>query len=110
MKFAVCALSLALLAGCSTVPPVVEPAGPSFDNGVANSGVLVAYTNRTYLVTPLFAERYAALCARYGSKLIPPMTTPRWITATGTNTFLLTSDGMSAFVELDFYSRQHLTP
>lgn len=110
MKFAAFALSLVLLIGCTITPPAVVPAGPSLDHGVANSGVLMAYTNRTYLVTPLFAERYAALCARYGSKLIPPMTTPRWIVPTGTNTYLITSDGMAAFAEMDFYSRQHLTP
>jgi len=110
MKFAVFALSLVILAGCRVTPPVVEPAGPSLDSGMANSGVLAAYTNRTYLVTSLFAERYAALCARYGSKLMPPMPAPRWMVATGTNTFILTSDGLAAFAEMEFYSRQHLTP
>ena len=72
--------------------------------------VLEVLPVRCYLVTSLFAERYAALVTMYGSKLVPPMTSPRWITPAGTNTFVITSDGMAAFMELDFYSRQHLTP
>ena len=110
MKFAACALSLILLAGCTTDPRIVQADGPSLDYGVAYSGILQALPGWCYLVTPLFSERYAALVKLYGAKLIPPMTAPRWITPTGTNTFVLTSDGLAAFAELDFYNRQHLTP
>ena len=99
-----------LAAGCTVAPRVEQAAGPSLDGGVANSGVLEVLPVRCYLVTSLFAERYAALVTMYGSKLVPPMTSPRWITPAGTNTFVITSDGMAAFMELDFYSRQHLTP
>src|ERR1039458_9128026 len=110
MKFNVFALSLVLLAGCSTTPHIVQPTGPSLDAGIPNSGVLQILPNRCYLVTPLFNERYGALVKLYGAKLIPPMTVPRWITPTDTNTFVITSDGLAAFIEMDFYSRQHLTP
>ena len=110
MRFAGFALSLMLLAGCTTAPRIVEASGASLDGGVANSGILQALPNRCYLVTPLFAERYAALVTLYGAKLIPPMDAPRWMTATATNTFVITSDGIAAFAELDFYRRQHLTP
>ncbi|MEN6533329.1 MAG: hypothetical protein ABFD89_06675 [Bryobacteraceae bacterium] len=110
MKFAACALSLMLLAGCTTAPRIVEANGPSLDGGVANSGVLQVLSKRCYLVTPLFNERYTALVKLYGAKLVPPMTAPRWITPTETNTFIITSDGMAAFAEMAFYHRQHLTP
>jgi hypothetical protein len=110
MKFAACALSLLILAGCAITPHIVQPTGPSLDGGVPNSGVLEILTNRCYLVTPLFNDRYGALVKLYGSKLIPPMTAPRWITPTTNGEFIITSDGLAAFIELDFYSRQHLTP
>jgi hypothetical protein len=111
MKFAGCALSiLILIAGCTSAPRVVQPAGPSLDGGVANSGIIQVLPGRCYLVTPLFAERYAGLVKVYGTKLNPPMTAPRWIAATGTNTFIITSDGMGAFAELSFYNRQHQVP
>lgn len=112
MKYAACVLSLAVLiiAGCAITPRIVEAGGPSLDGGEPTSGVLQVLSNRCYLVTPLFKERYGALVKLYGNKLLPPMTEPRWITPTGTNTFVITSDGLAAFAELDFYSRQHLTP
>lgn len=110
MKYAAFALSLSLfLAGCVT-PHIVQPKGPSLDGGVANSGIIQALPGKCFLVTPLFSERYESLVQQYGSKLIPPMTAPRWITPTGTNTFVITSDGIAAFAELDFYRRQHLSP
>jgi hypothetical protein len=37
------------------------------------------------------------------------MTSPRWITASGTN-YIITSDGIEAFAEMDFYARQHQSP
>ena len=110
MKFAACAISLMLLAGCTMTPPVVTPSAPSLDAGVANSGVLALTPGHGAVVTRFFAERYAALVKLYGTRLIPPMTQPRWITPTTTNTFVITSDGLAAFALMDFYARQDQRP
>lgn len=109
MRFAPFALSLLLLTGCTTAPRIVKAGGASLDNGVANSGILSVLPNKSYEVTPLFSERYAALVKLYGWKLIPPMTAPRWITPYGDN-YIITANGIAAFAELDFYQRQHLVP
>jgi hypothetical protein len=110
MKSAVFVLSASLmLAGCTVKPMIVRPATPSLDSGIANSGVIQILPGYRYLVTPLFNERYEALVKLYGAKLIPPMTSPRWITASGTN-YIITSDGIEAFAEMDFYARQHQSP
>jgi hypothetical protein len=77
---------------------------------VANSGVLQVLPDRGCVVTPLFSERYTNLVRLYGARLNPPMTSPRWISPTGTNTFIITSDGMGAFALMSFYYRQHLAP
>ena len=100
MRYAGFALSVMLLAGCTMAPRIVQPSRPSLDAGVPNSGVLQGLSNRCYLVTPLFAERYTNLARLYGARLNPPMPSPRWITPTGTNTFIVTSDGMGAFALL----------
>jgi hypothetical protein len=105
-----CLASALLLGGCTIAPRIVEAPGPSLDGGLPTSGILQILPNRCYLVTHLFAERYSALVTQYGARLAPPMAAPRWITPTETNTFIVTSDGMAAFAEMDFYRRQHLTP
>lgn len=105
--FAVFALSLLL--GCTVTPRIVRPAAPSLDGGIANSGIIQPLSNNCFQVTPLFYERYATLVKLYGDKLLPPMSAPRWIEPMGTN-YMITSDGIRAFSELDFYYRQHFTP
>ncbi len=111
MRYAYFALSLFLIvSGCTSAPRIVQASGPSLDNGVPNSGVLsILPDGKSYMVTPLFNERYGALVKLYGWKLVPPMTAPRWITPFGQD-FVLTGNGMAAFAELNFYERQHFKP
>jgi len=109
VRFPIFAFFVLSLAGCTIAPRVVTPSAPSIDGGIANSGIICAAPGG-FVVTPFFAERYADLCRRYGDRLNPPMLAPRWMTPTGTNTFLLSPQGLAAFGELDFYYYQHLAP
>lgn len=109
MRYAFFWLSL-LLAGCTVAPRLVNPSGPSVDNGVANSGIYSLLPGGSAIVSPLFAERYTNLCRLYGARLLVQMPTPRYITPTSTNTFIVGPDGLVAFGRLDVFWQHDLNP
>ena len=69
---AACTLSC-ILTGCTTIPLVAEPTGPSYHGTNLNSGFIAFLPNGRSLVDPATRNTYNALVDRYGMRFAPPI-------------------------------------
>ena len=99
-------LAAVLLTGCGTVTPrQVTAAAASFDGGERNSGFIGWTTNGSGIITPHARERYNALIVDYGPRFHPPLVADYGLTATATNTFLITPEALADFAAMNRWRR-----
>ena len=97
-----CLVGLAGVIGCTVAPRLVTPAGPSWDSGRQDSGVIAQLPDRSFVVTGNLVARFDSLARTYGAALSPPRTNTFGVSPmpNTTNLFYLTQDAMSAYTLL----------
>ena len=88
------------LAGCTVTPPTVNSPAYSWDGTNQNSGV-IGFVGNQIEVTPHWRARFNSMAAIYGKKFSPPLTADYGVSATATNTFLVTPEAFRDFVEMN---------
>lgn len=91
----------AALTSCTTVTPhTVNSSAYSWDGTNQNSGV-ISFVGNQVEVTPHWRDRYNGLMAFYSKRFLPPLTFDYGVSATATNTFLVTPEAFRDFVEMN---------
>ncbi len=106
------ALFIALGSGCtSTVTPPVPKAGAaSWDGNAQNSGFLGFNPDGSGSLTEHGRDRYNALVAKYGAKLLPPVAKDEGLTANGDGSFRIDDQHLAIFAKLRRWDKEGRVP
>ena len=101
-----------LCTSCGTtrtvIPPPIVTTQASFDQNVANSGILYV-DSQGFHVTKHYLARYDALAALYGSRLVPPVAAGNrdGITPEGDH-FLFTAEARGRFAMMNRWRKAEI--
>lgn len=98
-----------VLIGCTStiVPNPIHNPSPSYDGMDLNSGLIGFTTNKLMIVTEKKMYEYNLLISKYGSRLMPPITTLNYgLKPYTNNTYSLTKEALAKYFEMKAWSKE----